>query len=89
MEVKKIAGYLKKELNLSNGERIGIVMQNCPQFIITYYAILGIDCVVVPINPMLEVDEICFILKDSNISTIFVASDKIKVVNTSLKKLDV
>ena len=65
LEVKKIAGYLKKELNLSNGERIGIVMQNCPQFIITYYAILGIDCVVVPINPMLEVDEICFILKEN------------------------
>ena len=87
MEVKKIAGYLKKELNLSNGERVGIVMQNCPQFIITYYAILGINCVVVPINPMLEVDEICFILKDTNIATLFVASDKIKVVNASLKKL--
>ena len=87
LEVKKIAGYLKKELNLSYGESIGIVMQNCPQFIITYYAILGIDCVVVPINPMLEVDEICFILKDTNIATLFVASDKIRVVNDSLKKL--
>ena len=87
LEVKKIAGYLKKELNLSNGERIGIVMQNCPQFIITYYAILGINCVVVPINPMLEVDEICFILKDSNIAALFVAADKIKVVTASLKKL--
>ena len=87
LEVKKIAGYLKKGLNLSNGERIGIVMQNCPQFIITYYAILGIDCVVVPINPMLEVDEICFILKDTNIAALFVASDKVRVVNDSLKKL--
>ena len=87
LEVQKIAGYLKKELNLSKGKRVGIVMQNCPQFIITYYAILGINCVVVPINPMLEVDEICFILKDTNIATLFVASDKIRVVNDSLKKL--
>ena len=87
LEVQKIAGYLKKELNLSKGKRVGIVMQNCPQFIITYYAILGINCVVVPINPMLEVDEICFILKDTNIAALFVASDKIKVVNDSLKKL--
>ena len=87
LDVKKIAGFLKRELNLSKGERVGIVMQNCPQFIITYYAILGINCVVVPINPMLEVDEICFILKDSNIAALFVASDKIKVVNDSLKKL--
>ena len=68
LDVKKIAGFLKRELNLSKGDRVGIVMQNCPQFIITYYAILGINCVVVPINPMLEVDEICFILKDSNIA---------------------
>ena len=49
LDVKKIAGYLKRELNLSQGERIGIVMQNCPQFIIIYYAILGINCVVVPL----------------------------------------
>ena len=87
LDVKKIAGFLKKELNLSKGDRVGIIMQNCPQFIITYYAILGINCVVVPINPMLEVDEICFILKDADISSIFVASDKIKVVKDSLKKL--
>ena len=63
-------------------------MQNCPQFIITYYAILGINCVIVPINPMLEVDEISFILKDTNIKALFVASDKIKVVDASLKKIN-
>ena len=87
LDVKKIAGFLKRDLNLSKGDRVGIIMQNCPQFIITYYAILGINCVIVPINPMLEVDEISIILKDSNIATLFVASDKIKVVNDSLKKL--
>ena len=36
---------------------------------------------------MLEVDEICFILKDTNIAALFVASDKIDVVKDSLKKL--
>ena len=77
LDVKKIAGFLKRELNLSKGDRVGIIMQNCPQFIIAYYAILGINCVIVPINPMLEIDEICFILKDSNIAALFVAFDKI------------
>ena len=72
--VNKIAGFLNVKLKISRGDRIAIIMQNCPQFIISYYAILGVNCVIVPVNPMLQVDEISFILRDSNIKAIFVAS---------------
>ena len=63
-------------------------MQNCPQFIISYYAILGINCVVVPINPMLQIEEISFILDDSNIKAIFVSTEIIDRVNTALKNIN-
>ena len=84
--VNKIAGFLNVKLKISKGDRIAIIMQNCPQFIISYYAILGVNCVIVPVNPMLQVDEISFILRDSNIKAIFAASDILNTVNTALKK---
>ena len=84
--VNKIAGFLNVKLKISRGDRIAIIMQNCPQFIISYYAILGVNCVIVPVNPMLQVDEISFILRDSNIKAIFAASDILNTVNTALKK---
>ena len=49
--VNKIAGFLNAKLKISRGDRIAIIMQNCPQFIISYYAILGVNCVIVPVNP--------------------------------------
>ena len=88
MHVKKIASYLKSINELSNGDRIAIIMQNCPQFIISYYAILGVNCVVVPINPMLQIDEISFILEDSNVKIVFVANELIENVDLALKKLE-
>ena len=84
--VNKIAGFLTVKLKISRGDRIAIIMQNCPQFIISYYAILGVNCVIVPVNPMLQVDEISFILRDSNIKAIFAASDILNTVDTALKK---
>ena len=38
--VNKIAGFLNVKLKISKGDRIAIIMQNCPQFIASYYAIL-------------------------------------------------
>ena len=86
--VNKIAGFLNVKLKISRGDRIAIIMQNCPQFIISYYAILGVNCVIVPVNPMLQVDEISFILRDSNIKAIFAASDILNTVDTALKKIN-
>ena len=87
IDVKKIAGFLNIKLKISKGDRIAIIMQNCPQFIISYYAILGINAVIVPINPMLKVDEISFIFSDSNIKAIFVASEILSTIHDALKNI--
>ena len=87
-QVRKVSGFLQKIPKISKGDRIAIIMQNCPQFIISYYAILGINCVVVPINPMLQIEEISFILDDSNIKAIFVSTEIIDRVNIALKNIN-
>ena len=66
-EVQALAGYLQHKLGVRKGEKILLFMQNSPQFVIAYYAILRADAVVVPINPMLTADELDFYIHDANI----------------------
>ena len=37
---------------MKRGDRVALYMQNSPQFVIAFYAILRADAVVVPVNPM-------------------------------------
>ncbi|TKV69109.1 long-chain fatty acid--CoA ligase [Marinobacter panjinensis] len=50
-EVETMAGYLQAQ-GVAKGDRVLLYMQNSPQYVISYYAILRADAVVIPINPM-------------------------------------
>lgn len=68
-EVKALAGFLQEKLGVEAGEKVLLFMQNSPQFVIGYYAILRANAVVVPINPMLTADELEFYVRDGEIKT--------------------
>ena len=51
-EAERLAGYLQQRCAVGQGDRVLLYMQNSPQFIIAYYAILRANAVVVPLNPM-------------------------------------
>ncbi|MBE9914165.1 long-chain fatty acid--CoA ligase [Paenibacillus donghaensis] len=65
-EVNRMAAYLM-HLGVNKGDRVLIYMQNSPQFIISYYAILRCGGIVVPINPMNLTEELFFYIKDGSI----------------------
>ena len=68
-EVDTLAGYLQHQCGVRKGDRVLLDMQNCPQFVIAYYAILRADAVVVPVSPMNVTDELIHYLKDSGATT--------------------
>jgi len=74
-QVDALAGYLQQRCFVARGERVLLYMQNCPQFIIAYYAILRADAVVVPINPMSRTDELRHYLNESDARTAVVGQD--------------
>jgi len=67
-EVDALAGYLQKECGVKNGDRVLLYMQNSPQFIIAYYAILRADAVLVPSNPMNLTTEMKHYIENSGVS---------------------
>ena len=74
-EVERIAGYLQAECGVEQGDRVLLYMQNSPQFILAYYAILRANAVVVPVNPMNLTNELRHYVADTGASTIFVPQD--------------
>jgi len=53
------------DLGIKKQERAAIFLDNCPEFVISYYAILKAGAVVVPINYMFKIEEAKYILQDS------------------------
>lgn len=74
-DVERVAGYLEQECGVKAGDRVLLYMQNSPQFIIAYYAILRANAVVVPVNPMNLTEELRHYVSDTGASTIFVPQD--------------
>src|SRR3984893_15899517 len=54
-----------QQLGLKPGEKVGIMLPNVPQFVITYYGVLKAGGVVVPMNVLLKAPEVNFYLTDS------------------------
>jgi len=64
-EVERLAGWLQRVAGVRCGDRVVLDVQNSPQFVIGYYAILRADAAVVPVNPMLRTDELRYLCEDS------------------------
>ncbi|HEX2651496.1 MAG TPA: long-chain fatty acid--CoA ligase [Burkholderiales bacterium] len=65
-EVAALAGDLQSRCGVKRGDRVILYAQNCPQFIVAYYAILRADAVVVPVNPMNKSAELEHYIGDSD-----------------------
>ncbi|MCL6445307.1 MAG: long-chain fatty acid--CoA ligase [Alicyclobacillus sp.] len=65
------------------GQRVGLMLPNCPQYLIAYYAIIGLGAVVVQVNPMYTVPELRHLLEDAECQML-VAYDKLLPVVTAV-----
>jgi long-chain acyl-CoA synthetase len=51
-------------LGVGPGDRVAILMKNCPEYIIAYFSIIRAGAIAVPINTFLTPDEVIYILND-------------------------
>jgi fatty-acyl-CoA synthase len=87
-EAQRVAGYLEQRCGIAKGDRVLLLMQNSPQFMIGYYGILRANAVVVPLNPMNLTQEILRYAKDSGANTILVSQELYPRVEALLKSGD-
>jgi fatty-acyl-CoA synthase len=87
-EAERIAGYLEQKCGVQKGDRVLLLMQNSPQFMIGYYGILRANAVVVPLNPMNLTQEILCYAKDAGAATLLVSQELYPRVEPLLKSQD-
>ncbi|MEI4487375.1 long-chain-fatty-acid--CoA ligase [Frigidibacter sp. MR17.14] len=77
-EVEALAGHLHHACGVRKGDRVLIDMQNSPQFILAFQAILRCDAVVVPVNPMNMAPELAHYLADSGARVAMVGDELVE-----------
>lgn len=73
--VDAVAGYLQADCGVEKGGRVLLYMQNSPQFVIAYYAIIRANGVVVPVNPMNLDSELAHYVEDSGADLILASQE--------------
>lgn len=87
-QAEKIASALRK-MGVQKGYRVVLDMQNCPQLVITHFAILRLDAVVVPVNPMNRMEELKHYILDPDTKVAVTTADlapELAAASNSLEK---
>jgi long-chain acyl-CoA synthetase len=71
--VASLAGALRRRCALQPGERVALVMKNCPEYLEVLYACWHAGLVAVPVNAKLHPAELAWILADSGARLAFVS----------------
>ena len=74
-ESERLAAHLQQRCGVRRGDRVLLYLQNSPQFVIGYYAILRADAVVVPVNPMNLSEELRHYVLDAGARTVLAPQD--------------
>src|SRR3954465_10544039 len=64
-DVLRLAGFLQQRCGVHKGDRVLLDVQNSPQFVVGYFAVLRADAVVVPVNTMNRTEELRHYVEDS------------------------
>lgn len=81
-----------QQMGIGPGDRVTVMLPNCPQFIIAAYAIWRIGAILVCCNPIYVAREVTYLLNDSGSETMIVLSsfyERVKPIRpeTGLKRL--
>jgi len=88
-ELRLMSGRLSqglKNLGIKKKDRVALFLPNAPEFVVSYFAIIAIGAVCVPVNNMLKEEELGFILKDSGARLIISSMAYLDIVNSAKKK---
>src|SRR5690606_30831583 len=84
--VRRLAAFLQQR-GIVKGDRIGIYLQNCPQYIIAHYAIQMIGGVITPLNPQYKAAEVEYQLDNAEAKAVIVGCDLYPMVASVRERL--
>ncbi len=68
------------ELGIGKGDTFGIVLRNCPEFVILSFALSRLGAVAVPVNFLEKADRIAFIFNDAEVKGCLTTRDFLRTI---------
>ncbi|MDP2005653.1 MAG: long-chain fatty acid--CoA ligase [Rubrivivax sp.] len=85
-QAEALAGWLQSQ-GVQRGDRVLLYLQNCPQFLVAFYAVQRADAVVVPVNPMNRADEFGHYISDAGARVAITSADLAATVASASDRL--
>lgn len=85
-KVQALAGFLQNKTGVKKGDRVFLFMQNSPQCIIGYYAILRAGAVVIPVNPMNKHGELEYLIENTGASVMLAGLELVPSAQSLLEQ---
>ncbi len=85
-QAEALAGWLQAQ-GVQRGDRVLIYLQNCPQYLVAFYAVQRADAVAVPVNPMNRADEFAHYITDAGAHVAITSADLAATVSTANARL--
>jgi long-chain acyl-CoA synthetase len=70
-------------LGVKQGDRVGVMLPNCPQYIIATFAILRLGAIVVNVNPIYTPREVSVVANDSGMRVLLTLDALMPVINAA------
>jgi long-chain acyl-CoA synthetase len=74
-------------LSISEADCIAILLPNCPEFVISFYAVTNLNAIVLPLNHLFKADEIGYYLSDSEAKAIITDAKRADSCRDTISKL--
>lgn len=87
-EVRRFANALAG-LGVQKGDRVGVHLPNCPQYLISYFAVLSLGGIVVNLNPLYTPDELKLMANTSQMTTLITFDMALPAIRTLCQNIDV
>ncbi|PWU20266.1 MAG: long-chain fatty acid--CoA ligase [Verrucomicrobia bacterium] len=81
-----VSEQLLKDFGVKHGDRVGLWLKNCPEFVPSFFGIISAGAVVVPINNFLKPDEVSYIVADAGIEVLITDQELSKYLPALIEK---
>ncbi|MBT4263829.1 MAG: acyl--CoA ligase [Deltaproteobacteria bacterium] len=84
-QVNQYAGVLQ-QAGISQGDHLAVMLPNCPEFFLVWLAVARIGAVIVPLNTRYQVEDLEYVLNDSDATGLIIDTEFAPVFRTAQAK---
>lgn len=76
-------------LGIKSGDRVGLIYPNTPQFVISFFAVLKIEAIVVALNPLYTKTEFAKIINECEVNCVLCMDEHVQIIQDLSSTADI